>query len=190
MTGTIDPAGAPAAGIGGLVDRFDDTVDSAFEHLRGRGPIDATAAVLSNLADYGIVWSLIAAVKSRRRGPGRRRATRALSVAGVSSMTVNTAIKRVVARQRPAPAERGGPEGLRVRAPSSSSFPSGHTLAAFTTAMVLADTPAERTVYLSFATAVAASRIYLRAHHASDVVGGAVIGTVLGVICRGVLRRR
>ncbi|MGH9093304.1 MAG: phosphatase PAP2 family protein, partial [Acidimicrobiales bacterium] len=65
----------------------------------------------------------------------------------------------------------------------------GHTLAAFCTAAVLADTPAELAAYLAFAGAVAASRVHLEAHHASDVAGGAVIGTVLGAAVRRVARR-
>jgi len=34
---------------------------------------------------------------------------------------------------------------------------------------------------VGFASAVAISRVHLRAHHPSDVVGGAVIGSVLGL---------
>ncbi len=33
----------------------------------------------------------------------------------------------------------------------------------------------------AFATAVAASRVHLRAHHPTDVLGGAAIGSVLGL---------
>jgi membrane-associated phospholipid phosphatase len=42
---------------------------------------------------------------------------------------------------------------------------------------------------LGFAGAVAASRVHLRAHHPSDVVGGAVIGALLGVALRPVIDR-
>jgi undecaprenyl-diphosphatase len=70
---------------------------------------------------------------------------------------------------------------VAVRAPTSSSFPSGHTLAAFCTAFVLAESDAQTAANVGFATAVAASRVHLRAHHPSDVVGGAVIGSVLGL---------
>ena len=31
---------------------------------------------------------------------------------------------------------------------------------------------------------IAVSRVHLRAHHASDVVGGVVIGTALGLVVR------
>ena len=73
---------------------------------------------------------------------------------------------------------------MSVRAPRSTSFPSGHTLAAFCTAVVLADRAGERAAYLAFASAVGASRIHLGDHHASDVVGGAAIGVLLGTTLR------
>ncbi len=156
---------------------FDATIDAAFEPLRGRPRVDRAAAVVSNLADYGIVWVLLALLKGRRRGPDRRRAVTALAAAGLGSLAVVRASKTVVARQRPA-------EHLEalVRTPTSSSFPSGHTLAAFCTAFVLSDTGSETAAFVGFAGAVAASRVHLRAHHPSDVLGGAVIGSMLGLV--------
>ncbi|HWE67445.1 MAG TPA: phosphatase PAP2 family protein [Acidimicrobiales bacterium] len=158
---------------------FDAAVDAAFAPLRGRPRVDRAAALVSNLADYGFVWVVLATWKGRRRGPGRRRAVLALGTAGVSSLLVSRAAKAAVERQRPE-------EHLtaRVRTPTSSSFPSGHTLAAFCTAVVLAETEAQTAAYVGFAGAVAASRVHLRAHHPSDVVGGAVIGSLLGVVLR------
>ena len=74
-----------------------------------------------------------------------------------------------------------------MRTPSSSSFPSGHTLAAFCTAFVVANSDAETVANVSFATAVAASRVHLRAHHPTDVLGGAAIGSVLGLGLRPIV---
>ena len=79
---------------------------------------------------------------------------------------VNRAAKSVVERQRPEEQL-----DVRVRTPTSNSFPSGHTLAAFATAVVLPDSTAETAAYVGFAGAVAASRVHLRAHHPSDVAG-------------------
>lgn len=163
---------------------FDETVDAVFDPLRGRPQVDQAAAMVSNLADYGLVWVALALYKARRRGPNRRRAVVALGLAGVTSYAVNRAVKSAVQRERPE-------EHLdaAVRTPSSSSFPSGHTLAAFCTAFVLAESASETTAYVGFAGAVAASRIHLRAHHPSDVVGGAAIGSLLGLLLRPILNR-
>jgi len=184
-----DATAAPSGPLAVAVERFDRAVDGAFDRIRGVPAVDSAAAVVSNLADYGFVWSVVASVQGRRRGPRRRRARRALTVAGVTSAGVNAALKAVVGRRRPDGALRiGRDDGVPVRAPSSSSFPSGHTLASFCTAVLLAETPAQTVVFLTFSSAVAASRIHLRAHHPSDVVGGAVIGVAVGSLARVVLR--
>ena len=182
--GADQPPGSPPA-----VDRFDAAAERAFDRLRGRPLLDTTAAVLSNLGDYGAIWVALAAVKGRRRGARRVQVARRLALAGFGSSAVNAAAKQLVGRERPDRSDRASGELLSVRAPRSASFPSGHTLAAFCTAVVLADGPAERTAYLALATAVGASRIHLGDHHASDVVGGAAIGIVLGTALRALGRR-
>ena len=159
--------------------RLDGTVNAVFEPWRGRPQADRTAALVSNLADYGFVWVVLAAVKGRRRGPGRRRAVVALGTAGFSSLAVVRLTKSLVERQRPEEQL-----DVRVRTPTSNSFPSGHTLAAFATAVVLPDTTAEMAASVGFAGAVAASRVHLRAHHPSDVIGGAAVGAALGLLLR------
>jgi undecaprenyl-diphosphatase len=161
---------------------FDEKVDAAFAPLRGRAGIDRTATVVSNLADYGFVWILLAGLKGRRSGPDRRRAVVALGAAGLSSLLVSRAAKAGVERQRP-----DEQVDALVRTPTSSSFPSGHTLAAFCTAVVLPETGAGTMACVGFAGAVAASRVHLRAHHATDVLGGAAIGSVLGLGLRPVV---
>jgi undecaprenyl-diphosphatase len=161
---------------------IDEAVDAAFEPLRGHPQIDNAAAVISNLADYGLVWVALAALKSRRRGPNRRRAIFALATAGFSSLIVSRIVKAAVARERPE-----DHLNATVRTPTSSSFPSGHTTAAFCTAFVLADSDLQTTANVAFATAVAASRVHLRAHHPTDVIGGAAIGSVLGLGLRPIV---
>jgi membrane-associated phospholipid phosphatase len=155
---------------------IDDAVNAAFEPLRGNPQVDRAAAVVSNLADYGLIWVALAALKARRRGPDRRRAVVALATAGFSSLIVSRMVKAAVERQRP-----DDHLAATVRTPSSSSFPSGHTLAAFCTAFVLADSDTQTAADVGFAAAVAASRVHLKAHHPTDVIGGAAIGSVLGL---------
>ena len=161
---------------------LDEAVDAAFDPLRGKPGVDRAAAVVSNLADYGLIWVVLAGVKARRRGPERRRAVVALATAGFSSLIVSRVVKKAVERQRP-----DDHLAATVRTPSSSSFPSGHTLAAFCTAFVLGDSDAGTAANVGFATAVAASRVHLRAHHPTDVLGGAVIGSVLGLGLRPIV---
>jgi undecaprenyl-diphosphatase len=76
--------------------------------------------------------------------------------------------------------------GIPVRKPTTSSFPSGHTLAAFCAATVMSQRHDRSGNALLFTSAslVGLSRLHLRAHHASDVVGGAAIGAALGLVGR------
>jgi undecaprenyl-diphosphatase len=65
----------------------------------------------------------------------------------------------------------------------TSSFPSGHATSAFCAATLLADgDPHLAPLYYGAATVVALSRIHVKIHHASDVVGGVAIGVFLGQI--------
>lgn len=164
-----------------MFDAVDARADAAFAPLRGKPAVDRAAAAVSNLSDYGIVWVLLALFKARSRGR-RRRAIVSLAGAGSSSLSAVRAVKSVVERQRPE-----DHLAVSVRTPSSSSFPSGHTLAAFCTSVVMAETTAETVAYTGFSAAVAVSRVHVRAHHPSDVVGGAVLGSLLGLAVRRVV---
>lgn len=176
--------------LAGVLAAIDDAGDAWSDRLRGRRWADVGAAVLSNLSDHGVIWVVIACLKALKPGPPRRRAIWTLACAGVTSFSVNRAVKQMVGRARPAVDGAETPAGpLPVRRPSSSSFPSGHTLAAFCTAIALSDGPSETAAALGFATAVAASRVHLRAHHLSDVLAGALIGSATGVVLRAALDR-
>jgi membrane-associated phospholipid phosphatase len=186
-TGRPDSDPAPASGFLSVVATVDDRVDRLFEPLRGRGPADAAAKVITGLGDHGWLWTGIAVWRGRRSGPARRQAIRALGVAGVSSTLVNAGMKQLVDRDRPDRSDlRISNAGVPVRAPKTSSFPSGHTLAAFCSAAVLSRPGDRRGNALLYTAAglIGVSRIHLGHHHASDVAGGIVIGTALGHVVR------
>jgi membrane-associated phospholipid phosphatase len=52
--------------------------------------------------------------------------------------------------------------------------------------MLLADSPLAP-AYFALATAVAASRVYTKMHHTSDIVAGALLGVAMGAVARRVL---
>jgi len=178
---------APASAFMTTVASFDDAADRLFDPLRGLAPVDSAAKVITGLGDHGWLWTGIAVWRGRRSGGARRQAIRSLGVAGLSSTLVNAGIKQLADRERPDTSDlRISNAGVPVRAPKTSSFPSGHTLAAFCSAAVLCR-PGDRTgntLLYGAAGLIGVSRIHLRAHHASDVVGGMVIGTALGFVVR------
>ena len=183
------PAEQPA-GWRGVVATLDQRVDEWFDHVRGQPTLDGVAKVVTGLGDHGIMWTATTVWRARHTGPERARAVRALAIAGVESTIVNRSLKAMVGRSRP---DSGGLEltaaGVPVREPTSSSFPSGHTLAAFCAVTVMSQRGdrGRNTLLFASASLVGLSRLHLRAHHASDVVGGAAIGIALGLVGRTLL---
>jgi undecaprenyl-diphosphatase len=145
---------------------------------------DAAAIGLSAAADHGaVVAGIVLADTLLRRQRSLRTAAGLLAIVGIPVVAVNTGLKRLVGRQRPDPAAATGSTVLRR--PSSSSFPSGHTLAVTTAAIALPSTPAGQVAALAGAGAVGWSRLRVGAHHPSDVLGGMAIGGLLGLGLRG-----
>jgi undecaprenyl-diphosphatase len=104
----------------------------------------------------------------------------------VESLFVNQGVKRVFRRERPT---TNGDERFNVRTPVTSSFPSGHASSAFFAAVVLASWSPTSWAVLWFAIAVcvALSRVMVRLHHLSDIVGGALVGVALGFVAVAVV---
>jgi undecaprenyl-diphosphatase len=104
---------------------------------------------------------------------------------GIESAATNGLIKLLFQRVRPFEYEdvefRHG-----LRRPITSSFPSGHATAAFCAAALMGGGPA----WYSVASAVAATRVYVRLHYASDVVAGAALGLLMGRALRPLVRWR
>lgn len=154
------------------------------EHHR-RPELDRVLYVLSSAADHSLGWVAIGAV---RQAVGRGRpgsALRLSEVLAVESAFTNGPLKAVFRRVRPASDSEGsGPLPYGLRRPVTSAFPSGHATSAFTAAAFLAKGDPLGPAYYVLATAVAASRVYVRLHHASDVLAGAALGVVFGGIAR------
>jgi undecaprenyl-diphosphatase len=165
-----------------VVEELDDWADRKLEHWRGRPVIDKVFLSASVLGDFSLVWHIVG---TARGISSNRRASEALRLAallGLESLVVNQGIKRLFGRTRPTAT---GDERLQVRTPSTSSFPSGHASAAFFAADQLrAGDPGLAPLWYALATIVSLSRPYVRIHHASDVIAGAALGTILGVVAR------
>jgi undecaprenyl-diphosphatase len=184
--GDGDRAGSLAA----LVRSVDDRIDAWFEPLRGNATLDGVAKLATGLGDYGAMWAATTVWRARHTGPERARAVRALGIAGIESTVVNRALKATIGRPRPDADGLGlTTSGVPVREPTSSSFPSGHTLAAFCAVTVMSrrGDRSGNALLFAAATTVGISRLHLRAHHASDVIGGAAIGVALGLVGRAFL---
>lgn len=139
---------------------------------------------LSSAADHGLLWLSIGAIRAavvpRHRGAFVR-----LAVAmGADSALTNGVIKTLFRRVRPPDYYEEGPLPFGMHRPITSAFPSGHAASAFTAASLLAEDDRLAPAYYGLAALVAASRVYVRMHHASDVVAGAAWGVAFGRLVR------
>jgi membrane-associated phospholipid phosphatase len=126
--------------------------------------------------NYGIFWVVLGVVAGLPL-------VMAATVWG--TLAANYSVKLVVRRERPVPADA---EPL-IRLPRSSSFPSSHAAMSTAAALVLVQAhPSLTVVWLALAAAMAASRVYVGAHHAADVWAGIGLGAVTGLIAVAVVR--
>lgn len=135
---------------------------------------DQAVGMFSKLGEHAGVWLAIGAVGQaldKDRRPSWRRAL--MTVAGTYAL--NTAIKPIIGRRRPdlpdLPPLTGTPTGL--------SFPSAHASTAFAGALAYARLGLPVAPLYALAVGLALSRLYLGVHYPSDVLAGAVLGTVL-----------
>ncbi len=186
-------AGPPPEWSRHLTDRldgFDDAVDARFDRIRGIPAVDRALYSVTELADFSLLWHLLGAARGLRSDADAADAVRLSIVLGMESALVNGGLKSLFKRSRPVP-EFERPHHLRV--PLTTSFPSGHASAAMCAATLLSDGRGRgaKIGWYGLATVVAASRVHVKIHHASDVVGGAVVGLVVGrVALRAWPRRR
>ncbi len=146
---------------------------------RGHTPgADRAIARFSRLGEHGAVWLAIGvvggALDAERRGSWRRATA---TVAGVYAL--NTAIKRLVGRPRP---QLAGLPAL-TGTPTALSFPSAHASTSFAGARCYARLGLSAVPLYALATGLSLSRLYLGVHYPSDVLAGAVLGTLVGGRC-------
>jgi undecaprenyl-diphosphatase len=163
---------------------FDHAVDDLVDrNLRGRPVVDRFMYSITELGDFSLLWHLLASVRGLRSDDELRAGIRVSAVLGAESTLVNGVIKSLFRRERPVP-DFERPHHLRV--PKTTSFPSGHASAAFCAATLLSEgrSPARKAFWYGLAGTVAFSRVHVKIHHTSDVIGGATVGLVVGRIAR------
>lgn len=158
---------------------FDSAGDRILESLRTNKITNTVFGIASTIGDFSIVWhvtGLLYAIGSMHR----LHQAIALSIAlGAESIIVNQGVKRIFRRARPTVS---GDDRFEVRTPSTSSFPSGHASSATFAAIILiwmTGFPLA-ILWIIMAGIVALSRVVVRIHHLSDIVGGLITGAILG----------
>ena len=142
--------------------------------------LDFLMLKLTALGNGGAVWllaagGLLCTKKYRKQG--------ILLLGGLAAglLIGNVFLKHIVARPRPCWLDQS--VRLLVASPKDYSFPSGHTLASVIGATIL--TRADRRfgyAAIPLAALIAFSRLYLYVHFPSDVLAGAILGVIIGLL--------
>ena len=143
---------------------------------------DSLLVAYTHLGDAGVIWIVLSLIllffpKTRRAG------LLSLLAMGLGLLCTNGIIKHVVARVRPYEVV-AGLEPL-VRSGDPNSFPSGHTSAAFSAGVVWSRTLPRRWAKVAAIAAAALmgfSRLYVGVHYPTDVLAGAVLGSLYAVV--------
>lgn len=141
--------------------------------------LDAVMAFLSNIGNAGILWialSVLFLIPKKSRTTGFQML---LSIV-ITFVIGNLILKNVIMRARPCQIDET--VALLVTIPSDYSFPSGHSMNGFTTAVALFCNDKKLGIpALVLAALIAFSRLYNFVHFPTDVFFGIVLGSAVAI---------
>jgi membrane-associated phospholipid phosphatase len=141
---------------------------------------ERAVATFSKTGEHAAIWFVLGGVGSALDARRRERWLRGTAAVAVAYL-VNTAIKLAIRRPRPAFDDLPP----LVTTPTQLSFPSAHAASSFAAAHAFAPLVGPFAAPLrALAATMAASRLYLGVHYPSDIVAGALLGTVVGGLAR------
>ena len=143
--------------------------------LIGRARYPATDAFMRGVTFFGSVpGGAIASLAGIALARKRPRAVLQIVLASVGGITAELIVKRFFRRKRPTLLDH-------LEDVTSTSFPSGHSMAAasiyLTLAFVNGGRPRDLAIASAVAGSIATSRVYLGVHWPTDVIAGLVLGT-------------
>ena len=133
------------------------------------------------LGNLGLLWIGIS-ILFILRNKSRKIGVVLICALILTSLLGEGLIKHIVKRKRPF-IKMNICDQLIIGTPSTYSFPSGHTASSFAvSAVFIAISSKISIIIIIISTLIALSRIYLKVHYVSDVIGGAILGLFCGTI--------
>ena len=170
-----------------LIATFDESILLFLQDNVRCGFLDAVMRVITSLGNAGIVWIAVSVLFLCMR---RYRKCGVLILAALLLCTlINTVIiKNLV--QRPRPFDAMSELIILIKRPSGFSFPSGHASTSFACAWALMRIEKKLAApALILASLIAFSRLYVGVHYPTDVIAGAIIGIICGIVVCWAYRR-
>jgi undecaprenyl-diphosphatase len=164
--------------VWGFIERRDQRVMRRMNRWRAPRWFRYWMIAATRMGD-GWLWYGLGIMLLLYGGPQRFSAIGAAGAAGLGGVFVFKILKRLSHRPRPCQLEPHC--WSKVLPPDKFSFPSGHTMSAFSIALVVSYFyPSLEGTLFFLAFSIAVSRVVLGMHFLSDVLAGIVLGVALG----------
>jgi undecaprenyl-diphosphatase len=162
-----------------MIQHFDITVFHFINHSLSNPVFNFIMPLITRLGTKEFVIIIGLALLFSKKKETKRLGI--LLIAGIvlSYFAVNI-LKHIVARPRPFVSLKG--VILLGHASKDFSFPSGHATLSFATASLFAYRYGRYIIFYLLAALVCFSRIYVGVHYPTDVIGGAIVGIVIGLV--------
>lgn len=147
--------------------------------------LDKFMVLITRLGDGGLIWVLVA-ISFLITKSYKSVSLKILLSLCLTTLVGEVSIKRIVGRLRPS--QVISKEDLLIKKPTSYSFPSGHTASSFGVAIILSEEfPYLSVLFFFLACLIGISRVYLKVHYPTDVIFGAIVGTICGTATEMIL---
>lgn len=157
-----------------VINTFDKEVIMFIQNNLHSNFMDNIMVLITSMGDAGLIWILMGislAISKKYRKVGFM----VLGALILGLILGEGILKNIIQRDRPFIDLEG--INMIIKAPTSYSFPSGHTTSSFAAAGVIAMNFKNKSIYVfTLAILIALSRLYLGVHYPTDIIAGIILG--------------